>query len=430
MLTSIDLGDEVAAYNQVEDRAVPDNSGLERTSMLHMNLLEELEEARTLVDTLKSQQARLVEELQSVRQENGRLVETLTKHNKPHTHPTLNHETHISENFLLENQNTDQSKMDLQSRLDKMTKDLQDLKLLNDPLKEQVDLVHEEVENEAANTILNLQEELASLQVKYHRRLCTMSEENKRLKSIVAAKEDEVYALHSDWERASLELTNFLLDGSKSLKDASGQIENVASSFPHYNVCVGEHVKKAAMVCIEKEETILQLEKNLVDAQCTIQQMQEKLNSLRTATIALTEIQYNTEHDEKIKENYQIIAELIAIKNKLDNMMDYLSSIHDGSIFEDLDESATDISTSSSSLSDGEDVLENMLGEQTSSNQESEKAYSFMKKQLVMAYEAFIKLGIQLAAVFKDKEIKELQIPEMQEDTAGCYTARKVILNF
>ncbi|KAI7744954.1 hypothetical protein M8C21_027075 [Ambrosia artemisiifolia] len=426
--SSIDLGDEMRACNQVEDKVLLDNSGLERTNMLHANLLEELMDARTLIDTMKSQQARLIEELQYVRQENDRLVEALTNNNKPHIQPILNQETHISEN-ILENQNTDQSMMDLQARLVKMNKELEDLKLLNDPLKEQVDLVHEEAENEATKTILNLQEELASLQVKYHKRLCTMSEENNKLKRIVAAKEDEVYALHSDWERASLELTSFLLDGSKSLKDASGQIENIASSFPR-NVCVGEHVKKAAMVMIEKEETILQLEKNLVDAQCTIQQMQEKLNSLRMATIALTEIQYNTEHDEK-NEAYQITAELVAIKNRLDNMMDCLSSTHNHSIYEDLDGSATDASasasTSSSDLSDDEGVLENMLVEQTSSNQESVKAHLFLKKQLLMVREAFIKLDVQLAAVFKDKDVQEHQIPEMQEDASGCFTTRKFV---
>ncbi|KAD1657700.1 hypothetical protein E3N88_42498 [Mikania micrantha] len=426
VLSSIDFKDEMRACSQVEDRVILENSGPQRTNMLHTHLLEELIDGRTLMDTTKSEQASLIEDLQYLRQENDRLVETLTNSNKLHIHPVFNHETHISENISLENQKTDQGMMDLQSQLDKMTKGLEDLKLLNDPLKDQVDLVHEEVENEATNTILNLQEELASLQVKYHRRLCAMSEENKKLKRIVAAKEDEVYALHSDWERASLELTNFLLDGSKSLKDASGQIENIASSFPQYNVWVGEHVKKAATVCIEKEETILQLEKNMVDAQCTIQQMQEKLNSLRTATIALTEIRYNTEHDEKSKEEFQIIAELIAIKDKLDNIMDYLGFIHDQSIFEDLDGSATDISTSSSILSD-EDVLENILVKQTSSHQEPQKAHLFLKKQLRLAYEAFMKLDAQLAVIFFDKDVKELQIPEMQEDAVGCSTARKFV---
>ncbi|KAJ9546330.1 hypothetical protein OSB04_018873 [Centaurea solstitialis] len=527
------------ASDQVEEKLLLDNMGLKRT-----NIVEELMDARTLLDAMKSQQARLVEELQYVRQENDRLVETLSNSNKAHTCSVLDHESHISENGRLVNQNlpsvNDESTdgmMDLQARLDKMTKELEDVGLVDDlddhlshsSPKDQVDIVHEEVENEATNAILHLQEELASLQVKYHRRLCSMSEENKKLRQIVAAREDEVYKLHTDWERASLELTSFLLDGSKSLKDASGQIESIAHSYPCYNVCVGEHVKRAATVCIEKEQTILQLEKNLVDAQSTIVQMQEKLSSLRSATIALTEIQY-TEHGARIKEAYPLssksddktnmidfqdnrfmskeyqinmITELVSINNRLDDVKAYLSSIHDQVISEDLEGCATDVSTSSSILSDDEDVLENILvehcyevspgaTEQTSAsvserglkyssiNQDSEKqerdviswsagseAHLFLKKQFIMAYEAFIKLDVQLAAVFNDKEygyhakagigfmqslgcmklderdtskdvLNELLNPkmstrqpsdlEMQEDATSCFIPRKVTL--
>ncbi|KVH96411.1 Kinesin-like, KLP2 [Cynara cardunculus var. scolymus] len=697
---SIDLGNEMEVSDQVNDGALLDNMGLIRTNRSpSTNIVEELMDARTLLDAMKSQQVRLVEELQYVRQENDRLVETLSNSNKAQTPPMLDHESHISESGWFLNQNLPSvngdsidGMMDLQARLDKMTKELEDVGLPNDlddhishsSFKDQVDLVHEEVENEATNAILHLQEELASLQVKYHRRLCSMSEENKKLRRIIAAKEDEVYKLHSDWERASLELTSFLLDGSKSLKDVSGQIESIAHSFPSYNVWVGEHAKKAATVCLEKEQTILQLEKNLVDAQSTIVQMQEKLSSLRSATIALTEIQY-TEHDARIKEAYplssklddktnmidfqdnefmskeyqicevvdnakptlleakglsdqnkifqtdnfqtdlirsnfgtstieskhdseiniyanssklmdiedqvevarqgleetkialnmssidaemclstfqaevynafslykdlandfmkgicemrkdlvefketnkmaevprvetsleeacthqmqenqllilhQIIAELVSINNRLDNMKAYLSSIHDQVISEDLEGCETDTSTSSYILSDDEDVQENILvedccevslgvteaivserGSKYSFNQESEKqdrdvislsagsvAHLFLKKQFIMAYEAFIKLDVQLAAVFKDKEygyhskagigfmqslgcikldekdtskdvLNELQNPEtstrqpcdleMQEDAACCFTARKFV---
>ncbi|KAJ9546312.1 hypothetical protein OSB04_018855 [Centaurea solstitialis] len=526
------------ASDQVEEKLLLDNMGLKRT-----NIVEELMDARTLLDAMKSQQARLVEELQYVRQENDRLVETLSNSNKAHTCSVLDHESRISENGRLVNQNlpsvNDESTdgmMDLQARLDKMTKELEDVGLVDDlddhlshsSPKDQVDIVHEEVENEATNAILHLQEELASLQVKYHRRLCSMSEENKKLRQIVAAREDEVYKLHTDWERASLELTSFLVDGSKSLKDASAQIESIANSYPCYNVCVGEHVKKAATVCIEKEQTILQLEKNLVDAQSTIVQMQEKLSSLRSATIALTEIQY-TEHGARIKEAYPLssklddktnmidfqdnrfmskeyqinmITELVSINNRLDDVKAYLSSIHDQVISEDLEGCATDVSTSSSILSDDEDVLENILvehcyevspgaTEQTSAsvserglkyssiNQDSEKqerdviswsagseAHLFLKKQFIMAYEAFIKLDVQLAAVFNDKEygyhakagigfmqslgcmklderdtskdvLNELLNPkmstrqpsdlEMQEDATSCFIPRKLV---
>jgi hypothetical protein len=452
VLSSTDLNNETGACNKVEGGSLHENNGLERGNVLHSSVIEELMDARTLLDTMKSQQDRLVEELQYVRQENDRLVETLTNINKPHLHPMLNHESDISENGSSQNPSTDKTTMDLQARLDKMTKDLEGLRILNDPLKDQVDLVHEEVENEAAKAILQLQEELASLQVKYHRRLCTMSEENNKLKRIVADKEDEVYTLHSDWEKASLELTSFLLDGSRSLKDASSQIESIACSYPRHNVWVGENVKKAATVFIEKEQTILQLEKNLVDAQSTIQQMQEKLNSLRTATIALTEIQYTETNkmvevprgDTLLEEQnqqlmvQQIIDELVAINNRLDNMKDYFGSIHDKALFKDLYECATDTSASSSILSDDEDLLENISVEptsvlvseggskQSSSNQESEKAHLFLKKQFMMAYEAFIKLDVQLGAVFKDNEYGNYSkdVKEMQE--ARCLTTKKV----
>ncbi|KAI3505973.1 hypothetical protein L1887_28326 [Cichorium endivia] len=451
MLKSLNLRDDMEACDQMEG-VVLDKSG---HNMSHSNIIQELMEAKD----------RLVEELQYARQENDRLLETLNNTtNKTQSNLLLDHESHTSENGWSENQSLppvmDESMLDLQARLDKMAKDLEDVGLPNnlDDRVDQVHLLDEEVENEATNAILNLQEELASLQVKYHERLCSMSEENKKLKTIIAAKEDEVYTLHTEWERASLELTSFLLDSSKSLKDASQQIETISCSFPHYNVSVTEHVKKAAIVCIEKEETILRLEKNLVDAQTTILEMQEKLNSLRNATIALTEIR-STEHDERTKIENQvedfmegicemrknllelketnkmvdeietplnqmqenqllmvqrIITELVSINNKLDNMKAY---------FEDLD----DVSTSSSNLSDDEDVLSSC---EYSSNQESEKqdrkTHLFLKKQFMMAYEAFMKLDVQLASVFKDKEYvcKSMKMDEKKTCKADSFFSK------
>ncbi|GKE80537.1 hypothetical protein Tco_1550537, partial [Tanacetum coccineum] len=60
----------------------------------------------------------------------------------------------ISENSLSQNPSTYQTTTGLPARLDKMTKDLEGLRLLNDPLKDQVELVHEEVENEVPKAIL------------------------------------------------------------------------------------------------------------------------------------------------------------------------------------------------------------------------------------------------------------------------------------
>ncbi|OMP05747.1 hypothetical protein COLO4_08585 [Corchorus olitorius] len=110
----------------------------------------------------------------------------------------------------------------------------------------------------------------------------------------ITAKEQEAKSICMEWERATLELTSFLLDGSKSLKDASRQIENIACSFPEINVWVGEHVERAAKVCIDKEERILLLQRSLEDAQRMIVEMEMKLSSLKGATIALNENQGTT----------------------------------------------------------------------------------------------------------------------------------------
>lgn len=124
-----------------------------------------------------------------------------------------------------------------------------------------------------------------------------------------------------EWERATLELTSFLIEGSKSLRDASGQIESIAYSFPHVNDWLGEHVERAAKVCVEKEETILLLQKSLEDAQNMVLDMEQKLNSLKGATAALTEVQQR-ENDASTKKTIQ----LSALLNSKINMIDMLEN--------------------------------------------------------------------------------------------------------
>ncbi|PQM43275.1 hypothetical protein Pyn_19065 [Prunus yedoensis var. nudiflora] len=155
---------------------------------------------------------------------------------------------------------------------------------------------------ETANTILHLQEEVAALQFELDERLHCMIQENKILKNTIAAKEDEIRSLSVEWEKATFELTRFLLDGSRSLKNASSQIESIACSFPQANVCISEDVQRAAKVCMEKEETIELLQKSLEDTQTMVTEMGQKLSSLKGAAIALSELQHldNDETKEEI----------------------------------------------------------------------------------------------------------------------------------
>nr|GEW00217.1 retrovirus-related Pol polyprotein from transposon TNT 1-94 [Tanacetum cinerariifolium] len=109
--------------------------------------------------------------------------------------------------------------------------------------------------------------------------------------------------------------------------------------------------------------------------------MQEKLNSLRSTTINLTEIQY-TEINKMVEvpkgdtlleeENQQLIVqqiidELVAINNRLDNVKEDFRSKHDQIVLEDLYECTNHSSAPSSTLSDDEDLLQDISVEPTSS---------------------------------------------------------------
>lgn len=323
-----DSEDETVSSNQLaavlqqnqSDQKMGDASVLQSS-----DTLKELMEARILMEAMESEQVCLIEELQQVRQENHRLIDILSNEDRVERIAMLKLDNSCTEQRGLENQNwslaTDSSKdisiIDLQIKLDTMTKDLEEARLLGYQYLEdrtsqlsrenQTDLIREEVELETTRTILHLQEEVAALQSEFQKKLYSVTEENKRLRNTVASKEDEIRALHAEWESASLELTSFLLDGSKSLRDASGQIKSIACSFPRGNFWVGEHVEKAAKSTVEKEETILLLQKNLEDAHTMVLQMEQKLSTLRGATMALTEIQ-GLEYDANSKEASQLMV--------------------------------------------------------------------------------------------------------------------------
>ncbi|XP_010487614.1 PREDICTED: kinesin-like protein KIN-12C isoform X1 [Camelina sativa] len=188
-----------------------------------------------------------------------------------------------------------------QFKLGKLMKDLEEARTLNCQYEkeyksqlsqqEDIEVVREQVETETARTILELQEEVTALQSEFQRRICNLTGENQSLKDTITAREAETRALNQDWEKATLELTNFIVDGSKSIKNASTQIGSIICSFPQVNAWIGDYVEKAAKSCIKKEETILLLQKSLEDARTLVAEMNLKLNSLKGATIALNEFQ-------------------------------------------------------------------------------------------------------------------------------------------
>ncbi|KFK39076.1 hypothetical protein AALP_AA3G197400 [Arabis alpina] len=217
----------------------------------------------------------------------------------------------------------------LQFKLRKVIKDLEEARTLNcqyekehkSQLSQQQDIevVREQVETETARTILELQEEVIAHQFEFQGRICNLTEENQSMKDTITAREAEIRALNQDWEKATLELTNFIVDGSKSIKDASTQIESIICSFPHVNAWIGDYVEKAAKDCIRKEETILLLQKSLEDAQILIAELDLKLNSLKSTTIALNEFQLGR-NAATTEENFRVNSEINRMSNEVDTL--------------------------------------------------------------------------------------------------------------
>lgn len=291
-MDNLSLGNECA--DEVTSNRLQENEGIDekndekvyRFKIQCDDLEKQLMDAQALIQTMKSDQFQLLTELESIQTENRSLMKMLERNQCLHDNIEKSEGTSL---------------LDLQAKLEKLTKELKEAKILNEQHIEdhamqssehhQTEMVRSEVEMETTRTIIHLQEEIDRLQSEFDVCLFSMTEENLSLRNSVAAKEEELRVFCAEWERATLELTTFLIDGSRSMRNASHHIKSISSSFPNVNDWINEHVQRAAQVSVEKEETILLLQKSLEDAQNTVRHVEHNLYSLRGAAIALTELQ-------------------------------------------------------------------------------------------------------------------------------------------
>ncbi|XP_020226379.1 kinesin-like protein KIN-12C isoform X2 [Cajanus cajan] len=237
----------------------------------------------------------------------------------------------LGASVMLAKDNDYKNNKELEAKLEKMSKDLEEARLLNDQYQEkwalqlsqklQIETVCQEVEMETTSTILHLQEEVAHLQSEFEERLCTITQENAELRNMIAEKEEEIRTRCLDWEKAIFELTTFLLEGSRSLKDACGQVKSISCSFPQVNAWISDHVDMAVKKYIEKEETIQQLQSSLEGAQKMVLDMELKISSLKEATVTLNAFQ-QVDNNESIEE----AAQLRVLLNEKTNMIRMLEN--------------------------------------------------------------------------------------------------------
>ncbi|RWR94403.1 kinesin-like protein KIN-12C isoform X1 [Cinnamomum micranthum f. kanehirae] len=347
-----DSEDRLASCKEVRDKLLQiQKDHKDAITMQPSDVQKELLDAKHFVEAMESQQIHLIEELDNLRRENKQYWKLLKNKYHDDIHHVIQLETHceLSESDMikeeLDNQDVDQKiecgveKSVLQTNLESTHNELAEARILNrkyqdDQVSQQLqnhelEQVREEVEVETAKTILHLQGELTALQQEVdsrnvcessavrhslllraenqelEKRLFIMSQENIRLTSAFAAKEDEINTLVEEWEKATFDLTSFLVDGCLSLEEASEQIGSIVSLFSQRKNWIGEQVERAVKVFIEKEQTILFLQKRLEEAQKMGMEMQLKLNSLKGATMAISEVQQQ-EKEENFKEVNQL----------------------------------------------------------------------------------------------------------------------------
>ncbi|KAK4767541.1 hypothetical protein SAY86_015291 [Trapa natans] len=308
----VDSEDELILNTQASDGFAQNlRASQSYNKSLDMRLCQierELMNAKEFIEVQEAEQFRLIKELQHTKEENDQLKAISNKRDLEGQSPYQNGYESLkfvadekkNTDIIMEGENREMKV--LENKLGRILHELEEVKILNNQYEqeqasqvsrqEQVDLVFEQVEMETTRTILQLQEEVANLQLELHEKLTATNNENFRLRETIEAQQAEMKIISADWENATLELTNFLLDGSRSLKDVSRHIAGIAASYPQANAYIGEYVEQAAITCIEKEEKILLLQRSLENAQKTVFEMDQKLSSLKDAAIALSEFQH------------------------------------------------------------------------------------------------------------------------------------------
>lgn len=261
----------------------------------------ELEEARSVIEALESQQILTINEAEELRSSNNRQMQILSK--QEITIKSLKEQLSLRELKKVSPLNNSENggSLYLKEKVKKIQCSLENAKKLNTWYRtdrefqvsndEDMDEVRKQVEEETAEVIVCLEEELAVLQQEVQERHQKEEELNKSimfLENELKEAHEKVRTLSEEWSLLSSEIEEVLSDGWESLTDVSNQLET-SGSVPHNRIWISEHVGRMARALSEKELLIEELRRCLEDANNTRSDVESMLKSLRGATLAITE---------------------------------------------------------------------------------------------------------------------------------------------
>ncbi|KAJ0801308.1 putative plus-end-directed kinesin ATPase [Helianthus annuus] len=258
----------------------------------YKDLKDELEEAKSVIEALETQQLISINELEDLRNRNNRFSQDL------HLPPSSNETERVQEKM-----NRMQDSLEKARRTNKWYKTERECNAVNE---EEMDEVRKQVEAETAEVIVCLQEEISSLQEQLLDST-TKETELKQELTVVQAKLTAITecneALKENYEEKEREhnvLTNeiqeVLTAGHDALEDALNDLDDVT-------VC--EQLQLITKNILEKDSRIKELNLCLEDAKNKGTEMEGMLRSLKGATLVMSEA-----HQQDCSEKDQVIRQL------------------------------------------------------------------------------------------------------------------------
>ncbi|KAJ0935722.1 putative plus-end-directed kinesin ATPase [Helianthus annuus] len=258
----------------------------------YKDLKDELEEAKSVIEALETQQLISINELEDLRNRNNRFSQDL------HLPPSSNETERVQEKM-----NRMQDSLEKARRTNKWYKTERECIAVNE---EEMDEVRKQVEAETAEVIVCLQEEISSLQEQLldsntketelkqeltvvQAKLTAITECNEALKENYEEKEREHNVLTN-------EIQEVLTAGHDALEDALNDLDDVT-------VC--EQLQIITKNILEKDSRIKELNLCLEDAKNKGTEMEGMLRSLKGATLVMSEA-----HQQDCSEKDQVIRQL------------------------------------------------------------------------------------------------------------------------
>uniref|UniRef100_A0A804N4S7 Kinesin motor domain-containing protein n=1 Tax=Zea mays TaxID=4577 RepID=A0A804N4S7_MAIZE len=340
-----DLVEEKTAHAEAEEKPAGLGDKLQEAnihilqSCKHCEAMErELNESRSLIEALESQQIILINEIAELKKgcvEISRLNSELDLH---HRQDYLTKEEPKAE--LLKCFGKEDSP--LQRKFKRMQASLEKARNLNTRYQidqashcfaeKEMDEVRKQVEVETAKVIQCLEEDLISVQQQLNAsnkndllakqsinelqleikqlndKLLEVLKENEIFSSVTKEKEKEIELLSNDWNRLAADIGKCLVDGNAALGEASDQVAFISKSLSQRK-WIEKQVRKLCSGISERDELLEELQNRLKEADDIRRDLDLKLRSLRGAMQVVNE-EHQQEKCDQEKEIYFLRSQI------------------------------------------------------------------------------------------------------------------------